>query len=56
VKGHINFTINDWKAKNFPIVIPEFVDNVLQPNSTILDVRKPGEWKSEGVVEGAVRL
>lgn len=54
--GHANFSIADWKAKKLPLVVPEFVDEIVQPDTIILDVRKPGEWKADGVVDGALRI
>ena len=47
--------MSEWKDKSHPIVVPEFVDEAAQPNTCILDVRKPGEWK-DGVAENAVLL
>ena len=56
VLGHANFPISEWKQKGYEVVTPAFYDEAAQPGMTILDVRKPGEWKSEGVAEGAVAL
>ena len=53
ILGHANFDMKEWKDKKLPYSIPEFVDEVIQPNTTVLDVRKPGEWKKDGIVEGA---
>lgn len=55
VLGHSNFSIKAWKDQGFPVYVPEMVDEVIQPNCTVLDTRKPGEWK-DGVVEGATLL
>ena len=55
VLGHANFSLQEWKDKNFPVVKPKVVQEVIEPNTTVLDVRKPGEWK-EGIVEGAQLL
>lgn len=52
ILGHANYPIKEWKEKNFPYMIPDFVEEAKQPNTTILDIRKPGEWK-EGIAEGA---
>lgn len=52
ILGHANFSLNTWRQKGYPVYIPEIVDEVIQPNTTVLDVRKPSEWK-EGIVEGA---
>ena len=48
--------MKEWKDKKLPYAQPEFVDEIVQPNTTVLDVRKPGEWKKEGIVEGATTL
>ena len=45
IVGHANFPMKEWKDKKLPCVQPEFVDEIIQPNTTVLDVRKPGEWK-----------
>jgi hypothetical protein len=34
----------------------EFLEDIWLPNTVILDVRKPGEWKERGVVEGSTRM
>lgn len=56
IVGHINFPIREWQAKGFPVTIPEFVTEIIEPGTTVLDVRKPDEWKNDGVVEGSVQL
>ena len=48
--------MKEWKDKKLPFAVTEFVDEVIQPDTTVLDVRKPGECKSEGIVEGATTL
>lgn len=53
IEGHASFSIEDWKNKNLPLTTPDFVEDIIQPNTTVLDVRKPNEWKNEGIVEGA---
>lgn len=45
IEGHANFSIEDWKGKNLPFTTPEFVEDIIEPGTTVLDVRKPGEWK-----------
>lgn len=52
ILGHANFSLKAWKEKGYPVSTPDIVYEVIQPNTTVLDVRKPGEWK-EGIVEGA---
>lgn len=54
--GHINFPIREWEAKGFPVVIPQFVNEIVEPGTVILDVRKPDEWKNDGIVEGSVQF
>ena len=54
--GHASFSISDWKAKGYSVFVPEFYNELTQPEATILDVRKPGEWKDNGVVEGSIRI
>lgn len=54
VIGHANFSLQAWKDKNYPIVGTPFYDEVPQPGTTILDVRKPSEWKNTGIADGAV--
>jgi hydroxyacylglutathione hydrolase len=55
IVGHANFPLSEWKSQG-EVSIPEFYDEVVQAGATILDVRKPGEWKDNGVVEGSIRL
>lgn len=55
ILGHSNFSIDTWKEQGFPVYVPEMVDEAIQPGCTVLDIRKPGEWK-DGVVEGATLL
>lgn len=47
--GHASFPLSEWKAHG-EVSVPEFHDEVVQPDSVILDVRKPNEWKDNGVV------
>jgi glyoxylase-like metal-dependent hydrolase (beta-lactamase superfamily II)/rhodanese-related sulfurtransferase len=56
ILGHASFSIKEWESKGFKVTVPEFYNEITEPNATILDVRKPGEWKDNGVVEGSVRL
>lgn len=56
ILGHASFSINEWQSSNYKVSIPEFKDELIQPDTVILDVRKPGEWKDNGVVEGSTRL
>ena len=39
--GYANFDMKEWKDKKLPYAEPEFVDEIIQPNTTVLDVRKP---------------
>jgi len=50
IVGHASFPISEWQKNGNEVAIPEFYDEVVQPDATILDVRKPGEWKDNGVV------
>ncbi len=43
--GHASFPISDWAAKGHTVLVPDFYDEIVQPGTTILDVRKPSEWK-----------
>jgi hydroxyacylglutathione hydrolase len=56
ILGHSNFSMKTWKDKGYPVYVPEMVDEVIQPGCTVLDTRKPGEWKDSGVVEGATLM
>ena len=52
--GIANFPIKVWKDKNLPTAASSFYEQLPQPGTTILDVRKAGEWKDNGVAEGAI--
>jgi hypothetical protein len=41
IRGYAKFPMEEWKAKNLPNYIPEFVDSVFIEGRTVLDVRKP---------------
>ena len=45
IKGFAKFDISEWKNRNLPNYIPDYVpvDKVL-PDRDILDIRKPKEW------------
>ena len=45
IRGFANFKIEEWKQKGHACYIPEFVDSVFEEGRTVLDVRKPAEWK-----------
>ena len=51
IEGYCAEPIDEMK-KNFDVYKPDFVSSVVQDGKTILDVRKPGEWKN-GIVSGA---
>lgn len=58
IRGYNNFTIEEWKAKEYPVWEPKTVtaaELAAAENKSILDVRNEGEWKA-GVVEGSKLL
>lgn len=46
IRGYANFSIEDWKAKNQSVFNPEWAQSLFDSGRTVLDVRKPQEWKN----------
>ena len=54
IEGYCADPIDEMK-KHLDVYKPDFVNSVVQDDRTVLDVRKPGEWK-HGVVSGATKF
>lgn len=46
IRGFSNFKIDEWKSKGQAAYKPEWAESIFEQGRTILDVRKPGEWKA----------